>query len=131
MDFTLGPDEGYLLVVDEERRLLVSSRRMVSEGERFDPGRFPGLSPLLTAALGGEEDPWSLGAYSPGRGQMLAAAPVEGDGGRVLGAVLVIILLPDLTGPLLVMIAVGTLTLIIPAAILGMILDRKSTRLNS
>jgi NarL family two-component system sensor histidine kinase LiaS len=121
MDFTLGPDEGYLLVVDEERRLLVSSRRMVSEGERFDPGHFPGLAPLLTAALRGEEDPWSLGAYSPGRGQMLAAAPVEGDGGRVLGAVLVIILLPDLTGPLLAMIAVGTLTLIIPAAILGMI----------
>jgi two-component system, NarL family, sensor histidine kinase LiaS len=123
MDFTLGPSEGYLLVVDEERRLLVSSRRIdgVSEGERFDPGRFPGLAPLLTAALRGEEDPWSLGAYSPGRGQMLAAAPVEGDGGRVLGAVLVIILLPDLTGPLLAMIAVGTLTLIVPAAILGMI----------
>ena len=123
MDFTLGPSEGYLLVVDEERRLLVSSRRIdgVSEGERFDPGHFPGLAPLLTAALRGEEDPWSLGAYSPGRGQMLAAAPVEGDGGRVLGAVLVIILLPDLTGPLLAMIAVGTLTLIIPAAILGMI----------
>jgi two-component system, NarL family, sensor histidine kinase LiaS len=121
MDFTLGPDEGYLLVVDEERRLLVSSRRMVSEGERFDPERFPGLSPLLTAALGGEEDPWSLGAYSPGREQMLAAAPVEGDDGRVLGAVLVIIRLPNLTGPLLAIIAVGTLTLIIPAAILGMI----------
>jgi two-component system, NarL family, sensor histidine kinase LiaS len=123
MDFTLGPSDGYLLVVDEERRLLVSSRRIdgVSEGERFDPGRFPGLAPLLTAALRGEEDSWSLGAYSPGRGQMLAAAPVEGDGGRVLGAVLVIILLPDLTGPLLAMIAVGTLTLIIPAAILGMI----------
>jgi two-component system, NarL family, sensor histidine kinase LiaS len=121
MDFTLGPDEGYLLVVDEERRLLVSSRRMASEGERFDPERFPGLSPLLTAALGGEEDPWSLGAYSPGREQMLAAAPVEGDDGRVLGAVLVIIRLPNLTGPLLAFIAVGTLTLIIPAAILGMI----------
>jgi two-component system, NarL family, sensor histidine kinase LiaS len=121
MDFTLGPDEGYLLVVDEERRLLVSSRRMVPGGEPFDPERFPGLEPLLTAALGGEEDPWSLGAYSPGRGQMLAAAPVEGDGGRVLGAVLVIIRLPDLTGPLLAIVAAGTLTLIIPAAILGMI----------
>jgi NarL family two-component system sensor histidine kinase LiaS len=123
MDFTLGPDEGYLLVVDDERRLLVSSRRMsgLSEGERLDPGRFPGLAPLLSAALEGEEDPWSLGAYSPDRGRMLAAAPVEGDGGRVLGAVLVIIRIPNLTGPLLAMIAIGTLTLIIPAAILGMI----------
>src|ERR687896_1682817 len=123
MDFTLGPDEGCLLVVDDERHLLVSSRRIgsVSEGERFDPERFPGLASLLAAAQRGEEDPWSLGAYSPGRGQMLAAAPVEGDGGRVLGAVLVIIQLPNLTGPLLAMIAIGSLTLIIPAAILGMI----------
>jgi NarL family two-component system sensor histidine kinase LiaS len=123
VDFTLGPSEGYLLVVDEKRQLLVSSRRIdgISEGEHFDPGRFPGLAPLLTAALRGEEDPWSLGAYSPGRGQMLTTAPVEDDGGRVLGAVMVIILLPDLTGPLLAMIAVGTLTLIILAAILGMI----------
>ena len=123
MDFTLGPDEGYLLVVDDERRLLVSSRRIggVSEGEHFDPGRFPGLAPLLAAAQRGEEDPWSLGAYSPGRGQMLAAAPVEGEGGRVLGAVLVVIQLPNLTGPLLAIIAVGTLTFIVPAAILGMI----------
>jgi two-component system, NarL family, sensor histidine kinase LiaS len=123
MDFTLGPNDGNLLVVDDERRLLVSSRQVSGspEGERLDPGRFPGLTPLLTAALRGEEDPWSLGAYSPGRGQMLAAAPVEGENGRVLGAVLVIILLPDLTGPLLAMIAVGTLTLIVPAAILGMI----------
>src|SRR5918998_2591934 len=92
MDFTLGPDEGYLLVVDDERRLLVSSRRMsgLSEGERLDPGRFPGLAPLLSAALEGEEDPWSLGAYSPDRGRMLVAAPVEGEDGRTLGAVLVI-----------------------------------------
>jgi NarL family two-component system sensor histidine kinase LiaS len=123
MDFTLGPEEGYLLVVDEERRLLVSSRRIgrVSEGERFDPGRFPGVAPLLAAAQRGEEDPWSLGAYSPSRAQMLAAAPVEGEGGRVLGAVLVVIQLPNLTGPLLTIIAVGTLTLIVPAAMLGMI----------
>ncbi|MDP8947440.1 MAG: HAMP domain-containing protein [Actinomycetota bacterium] len=122
MDFTLGADDGYLLVVDEERQLLVSSRRTggFSEGERFDPERFPGLGPLLRAALEGEEDPWSLGAYSPGRGQMLAVAPVEGDG-RVLGAVLVVIQLPNLTGPLLAFVAVGALALTIPAAVLGMV----------
>jgi NarL family two-component system sensor histidine kinase LiaS len=123
MDFTLGPNNGYLLVVDEERRLVVSSRRVSgsSEGERVDAGRFPGLAPLMTAALGGEEDPWSLGAYSPGRGRMLAAAPVKADDGRVLGAVLVVIQLPDLTGPLFAAVGVGTLALAIPAAILGMI----------
>jgi NarL family two-component system sensor histidine kinase LiaS len=122
MDFTLGAEDGYLLVVDEERQLLVSSRRIggFSEGERFDPERFPGLAPLLTAALEGEEDPWSLGAYSPGRGQMLAAAPVEGEG-RVLGAVLVVVQLPNLTGPLLTFVAVGALALTIPAAVLGMV----------
>ena len=123
MNFTLGPDDGYLLVVDDERRLLLSSRRVSGspEGERFDAGRFPGLAPLLTAALGGEEDPWSLGAYSPGRGQMLAAAPVKDKGGRVLGAALVVIRLPNLTGPLFAVVGVGTLALAIPAAILGMI----------
>jgi NarL family two-component system sensor histidine kinase LiaS len=123
LDLTLGPDDGYLLVVDDERRLLVSSRQVSGypEGERFDPGRFPGLAPLLAAALRGEEDPWSLGAYSPGRGQMLTAAPVEGDDGRVLGAVVTVIRLPNLTGPLLVMAAVGALALTIPAALLGMI----------
>src|SRR3712207_8447410 len=42
-------------------------------------------------ALGGEEDPWSLGAYSPDRKQMLAAAPVKDEGGRTLGAVLVVV----------------------------------------
>jgi NarL family two-component system sensor histidine kinase LiaS len=123
MDFTLGTRDGNLLVVDEERRLLVSSRQVSGspEGERLDPGLFPGLTPLLTAALRGEEDPWSLGAYSPGRGQMLVAAPVEDDSGRVLGAVLVVIRLPNLTGPLFAAVGVGALALTIPAALLGMI----------
>jgi NarL family two-component system sensor histidine kinase LiaS len=123
LDFTLGKDDGYLLVVDDERRLLVSSRQVSGspEGEHLDPERFPGLTPLLTAALRGEEDPWSLGAYSPGREQMLVAAPVEDGGGRVLGAVLVVIRLPNLTGPLFAVIGVGALALTIPAALLGMI----------
>jgi two-component system, NarL family, sensor histidine kinase LiaS len=123
MDFTLGPNDGNLLVVDDGRRLLVSSRPVsgYSDGERLDPGRFPDLAPLLTAALGGEEDPWSLGAYSSDRGRMLAAAPVEGENGQTLGAVLVIIQLPNLTGPLFTAVGVGALALAIPAAVLGMI----------
>jgi two-component system, NarL family, sensor histidine kinase LiaS len=69
LDLSLGPDDGYVFVVDDERRLLVSSGQMdrPSTGDRFDPERFPGLAPLLADALGGEEDPWSLGAYSPDR----------------------------------------------------------------
>ena len=89
--------------------MLASSRqaeRSPAE-ERFDAERFPGLAPLMAAALRGEEDPWSLGAYSPERGEMLVAAPVEGDGGQTLGAVLVVVRLPNLTGPLFAMTAVG------------------------
>ena len=123
LDFSLAPEDGYVFVVDEDRRLLASSRqaeRSPAE-ERFDAERFPGLAPLMAAALRGEEDPWSLGAYSPEKGEMFVAAPVEGDGGQTLGAVLVVARLPNLTGPLFVVTAVGALALAVPAAILGMI----------
>jgi two-component system, NarL family, sensor histidine kinase LiaS len=123
LDLSLGPEDGYVFVVDEDRMLLVSSHQTDRSParERFDLERFPGLAPLMTAALRGEEDPWSLGAYSPGREQMLAAAPVEGEGGRTLGAVVTVVRVPNLTGPLFTVIAVGALALAVPAALLGMI----------
>ena len=123
LDLSLGPEDGYVFVVDEDRMLLVSSHQtnQFPARERFDLERFPGLAPLMTAALRGEEDPWSLGAYSPGREQMLAAAPVEGEGGRTLGAVVTVVRVPNLTGPLFTVIAVGALALAVPAALLGMI----------
>jgi NarL family two-component system sensor histidine kinase LiaS len=123
LDFSLAPEDGYVFVVDEDRRLLASSRRAERSPaeERLDAERFPGLAPLMAAALRGEEDPWSLGAYSPERGEMLVAAPVEGDGGQTLGAILVVVRLPNLTGPLFAVTAVGALALAVPAAILGMI----------
>ena len=64
LDLTLGPGDGYVLVVDDERRLLASDREpdVASEGDRLDSELFPDLDPVLTAALGGEEDPWSLQA---------------------------------------------------------------------
>src|ERR687894_2848059 len=40
MDFTLGPDEGYLLVVDEERRFLDAPPRMIAAGELTCPKGF-------------------------------------------------------------------------------------------
>jgi len=52
---------------------------------------------------------------------MLAAAPVEDGNGRVLGAVVVVMEVPNLTGPLFTVIGVGAVALAIPAAILGMI----------
>ena len=123
LDLSLGPEDGYVFVVDEDRMLLVSSHQTNRSPARegFDLERFPGLAPLMTAALRGEEDPWSLGAYSPGREQMLAAAPVEGEGGQTLGAVVTVVRVPNLTGPLFTVIAVGALALAVPAALLGMI----------
>jgi NarL family two-component system sensor histidine kinase LiaS len=121
LDLTLGPDDGYLLVVDDERRLLATSRDLkgFSEGQRFDAGRFAGLDVFLTRALDGESNPWNLSGYGPGGRQMLAVAPVKGDGGRVLGAVVSTFRLPDITGPLLNVVGIIAVLLMIPAALLG------------
>src|SRR5215210_6770542 len=58
-----------------------------SSDPALDTGPFPGLELVLTAALGGEEDPWSLQARSPDDRQLYTVAPVKDDEGRVLGAV--------------------------------------------
>jgi NarL family two-component system sensor histidine kinase LiaS len=121
LDLTLGPGDGYLLVVDDERRLLASDREPegFSEGETLDPETFPGLDPVLTAALEGEEDPWSLQARSPDERQLYMAAPVTGDDGRVLGVVVGALGLPDLTAVTLILLGVGAIALTVPAAIIG------------
>lgn len=110
-----------LFVVNESRTLLASNRglRANAEGEPLDAGAFPGLSPLLDEALSGGGNPWRLGAYSSGWSELLVAAPVEGDDGRVLGAAVAVIRLPDLTAPLLTVAAAGALVLLAPAALLG------------
>ena len=123
LDLTLGPGDGYLFVVDDERRLLASDREPegFSEGELLDPETFPGLDPVLTAALGGEEDPWSLQARSPDERQLYMAAPVTDEDGRVLGGVVAAFGLPDLTVVTLVLLGVGAIALTVPAAIIGTI----------
>jgi NarL family two-component system sensor histidine kinase LiaS len=119
----LAPDNGYVFVVDEEGRLLVSSRELggAADGERFDAGSVPGLAPILKAALGGEGDPLRLSGYSPTGRQMLAAAPVKSDDGRVLGAVAAAFQSPNLNGPLFAAAGVGAITLTMLAAFLGTI----------
>ena len=123
LDLTLGPGDGYLFVVDDEQQLLAADREPegVSEGERLDPAPFPGLEPVLTAALGGEEDPWSLQARSPDDRQLYMLAPVRDDDGRVLGAVVATFGLPDLTVLTLVLFGAGAIALTVPAAIIGTI----------
>src|ERR687894_150224 len=120
-DPALGPGDGYLFVVDDEQRLLAADSEPggVYEGERLGPVPFPGLEPVLTAALGGEEDPWSLQARSPDDRQLYTVAPVKDDGGRVLGAVVAAFGLPDLTVLTLVLFGVGAIALTVPAAIIG------------
>jgi two-component system, NarL family, sensor histidine kinase LiaS len=123
LDLTLGPGDGYLFVVDDERRLVASDREPegFSEGELLDPETFPGLDPVLTAALEGEEDPWSLQARSPDERQLYMAAPVTDDDGHVLGVVVAAFGLPDLTVVTLVLLGVGAIALTIPAAVIGTI----------
>jgi NarL family two-component system sensor histidine kinase LiaS len=121
LDLTLGPGDGYLFVVDDERRLLASDREPegASEGEPLDLEPFPGLDPVLTAALGGEEDPWRLQARSPDDRQLYTVAPVKDEDGRVLGVVVAAIGLPDLTVLTLALLGVGAIALTVPAALLG------------
>jgi two-component system, NarL family, sensor histidine kinase LiaS len=121
LELGLGPGDGYLFVVDDERRLLASGREPEgpSDGERLDLGAFSGLDPVLAAALGGEEDPWRLQARSPDDRQLYTVAPVKGDDGHVLGAVVGVFGLPDLAVVTLVLLGVGAIALAIPAALLG------------
>lgn len=123
LDLTLGPGEGYLFVVDDEWRLLASDRDLEgsSEGKELDTGQFPGLDPVLTAGLEGEEDPWRLQGRSPDDRQLYTIAPVKGDDGRALGAVVAVIALPNLTVISLILLGVGAIALTVPAALLGTI----------
>jgi NarL family two-component system sensor histidine kinase LiaS len=123
LDLTLGPGDGYLLVVDDEGRLLASDRdpEGASEGEPLDPELFPGLDPVLTAALGGEEDTWRLQTRSPDDRQLYTVAPVKDDDGQVLGVVVAVFGLPDLTVLTLVLLGIGAIALTVPAALLGTI----------
>ncbi len=123
LELALEPGDGYLFVVDDERRLLASDREPEGslEGERLDQALFPGLDPVLTAALGGEEDPWSLQARSPDERRLYTVAPVKGDDGRVLGAVVAAFALPDLTVIALALLGAGAVALTVPAAIIGTI----------
>lgn len=123
LDLTLGPGDGYLFVVDDEQRLVASDREPegLAEGDPLDPETFPGLDPVLTAALGGEEDPWQLQARSPDERQLYVAAPVTGDDGRVLGVVVGALGLPDLAVVTLVLLGVGAIALTVPAAVIGTI----------
>lgn len=120
-DVILG-GEGAMFVVDAERNLLVASPQGegFTEGERFNAGRFDELPPVLNAALDGEKDSNKLSERTPD-GRVLMAAPLENDGGRVIGAIVATFEAPNLAAPVLITVGVVALLLLIPAAFLGAI----------
>ena len=112
-------DQGALFVVDDGRRLLVSVPEMQDfpEGRHFDAGSIAGLQPLVKAAFEGEENSGRLSSNIDG--QVVTVTPIEGKKGHVAGVLVGTLRLPNLTGPLLVVIGASATLLTIPAAILG------------
>lgn len=117
--FEVGPGGGSLFVIDEDRRLLVSTPQLQDfpEGERFEAESIPGLAPLVDAALSGEQNSRRLSANTGGR--MLTVVPLEDEDGRVAGALVGTLRVPDLTGALLIGVGVSAVLLMLPAALLG------------
>ena len=117
--FEAGPGGGSVFVIDEERRLLVSTPQLreFPEGERLDAERINGLAPRVNAALGGEESSGRLSANTGGR--MLTVVPLEDEDGRVAGALVGTVRVPNLTGALLIGVGVSAVLLMLPAALLG------------
>jgi two-component system, NarL family, sensor histidine kinase LiaS len=115
-------DSGVVFVVDDEGELLVSDPELPAfpEGERFDAGRVEGLGPILDAALRGEEGSDELSARMPS-GRLLMAVPLEGEDGRVNGALVGAFRMPNLAGAFLIFIGVGALLLLVPAGLLGLV----------
>lgn len=113
---------GAMFVVDADRELLVASPQVegLAEGERFKAGRFEGLPPILDAALDGEQNSGELSDRTPD-GRLLMAAPLEGEDGRVIGAVVATSRMPNLAAPVLITVGVIALLMLIPAAFLGTI----------
>ena len=114
-----GPGGSSLFVIDEERRLLVSTPELQDfpEGEEFEAGRVAGLDPLVEEALAGEESSSRLSANTGGR--MLTVVPLEDGDGGVAGAIVGTVRVPNLTGALLIGVGVTTVLLMLPAALLG------------
>ena len=84
---TDNPTDFTMFVVDDERELLVSNRKLqrFPEGERFRSESFDGLDPLLENALNGEGNSAELSETVDGR--WLVVTPVENESGDVAGAV--------------------------------------------
>ena len=123
--------EGNMIVLDAEQRVLdygyiVQSlegppgRYEPEPGERLDAGRTPGLEPLLERASNGVEDPDRLHTRT-GDGDVVAAAPVISQEGRIVGAVVATLRLPGFLELLRMLVVPITLIFVVPVVLLGVI----------
>lgn len=119
--FQFGPNEGGLFVVNRDRRLLVSVPEIdqFPEGEAFEAVSLAGLPTLLDQALSGTENTQRLSTNADGR--LLAALPLKNGQGNVVGVLVGIYRMPDLTTPLLIAVGVSTILLLVPAVFIGTI----------
>lgn len=124
----ITPDEGYLFVVDDERRLLASAPELddYPVGEVLEGSEMPGAEPLVSAALGGEESAGELSIRTE-EGRYISVAPIRSEG-EVVGVLAGTFRLPNLTVPVLVVIGVSVVALLIPAGIIGTIFGLVTAR---
>jgi len=74
---------GRLLVLDAQYRIMAAAPAVSVEGSSYLAG-IPNLSPLFQRALAGEEKPADLYSRQTG-GMLLAAVPIRGKDGEILG----------------------------------------------
>lgn len=122
------PEEGYLFVLDAERRLLASAPDLdeYPVGETFEGREIPGTAPLIDAALAGEESASELSARTD-EGRYISVAPIESDG-RVVGVLAGTFRMPNLTVPVLGIIGVSAVALLVPAGMIGAIFGLVTAR---
>ncbi len=125
---TIEFDENQRYLVLDTNQTLLAQYPPVADpsllGRSFDAGDFPGLVPLLPAALSGELDSDRLYATVPG-GTLTVAAPVRDEGGRVRGVFVMSLLLPrlnlDTLRPLAVVILYSVIPFTLAAGLVGTI----------
>lgn len=107
------PEEASLLVTDAEQKTLgsISPEGWSPNGERFETplGAGSRIEPVLKRALGGDENPDKLYTETPDS-YKLAAAPVKGEDGRVVGAVARVYPDPSMAEALLPMLLNNSIT---------------------
>ncbi len=119
-------DQDYqLFVIETSGRLLAQASDRHSSailGDTFDPSDIPGLDPLLSAVLAGEQELEYLHSNAPD-GNLLMALPIENIDGELLGAFVVTMNLPAFNlktlGSLAIIIGLSVVPFTLAAGLIG------------